>query len=61
MDKLFDLLDTCDAKDLSQAADDVLLAHLDSVDKVRDLTKKQMQTIQVLIDELEHLLSEEAE
>ena len=59
IDKLYDLLDEADAKELGQDADDIILSHLDSVDAIKNLSKKQMQTIQSLIDELEHLLSEQ--
>ena len=59
LDKLYDLLDEADAKELGQDADDIILSHLDSVDAIKNLSKKQMQTIQSLIDELEHLLSEQ--
>ena len=59
IDKLYDLLDEADAKELGQDADDIILSHLNSVDAIKNLSKKQMQTIQSLIDELEHLLSEQ--
>lgn len=57
IEKVFDLLDECDEKGLSEDADSILLAHLDDVNQVKNLTKKQMQTIQVIYDELTHLLN----
>lgn len=58
MDKIFTMLDTCDEKQLSEKADDILLQYLDSVDDVNNLKEKQMMTIQSIHDELEELLSE---
>ena len=59
INKLFDLLDECDAQGLTEDADDVILKYLDNVDDVKALTKKQMQTIQSLIDEIGALLEEQ--
>ena len=56
MDKIFNMLDTCDEKELSEKADDILLQYLDSVDDVNNLKEKQMMTIQSILDELSHLL-----
>lgn len=56
IEKIFDMLDECDAKELSAEADDILLAYLDDVQDVNKLTKKQMQTVQSIYDELKELL-----
>ena len=58
MNELFDLLDECDAKELTEDADNVILKYLDDVNEVKNLTKKQMQTIQSLIDEIGALLED---
>ena len=59
MDKIFDMLDECDEKGLGDDADNILLNYLDNVDDVKGLTKKQMQTIQSIHDELADLLQQD--
>lgn len=56
---IFDCLEECDVKGLTEKADDVLLNYLDNVDQVETLKDKQMQTAQTILDELEHLLGVE--
>lgn len=58
LERIYDMLDECDSKDLGQDADDILLKYLDNVDQVKELGKRQMLTIQSIHDELEHLLLE---
>lgn len=57
MNQIFEMLEECDGKGLTEKADDVLLQYLDKADDVNNLKEKQMQTIQSIHDELEHLLS----
>lgn len=57
MNQIFEMLDKCDEKGLTEKADDVLLQYLDNAEDVSNLKEKQMQTIQSIHDELEHLLS----
>lgn len=58
MQGIYDMLDECDAKGMTQDADGVLLNYVSSVEDIENLTKKQMQTIQSIHDELEQLLSQ---
>ena len=57
MNKIYDMLDECDAKGLQEDADNVLLKYLDKVDQLNSLSKTQMQTIQAIHDELGDLLT----
>ena len=50
------MLDEADEKGLGDKADDILLTYLASVDAVKDLSGKQMQTIQSIHDDLKVLL-----
>ena len=56
LEKVFDMLDAADAKDLGEDADNILLKYLDKVDQINSLGKNQMQTVQSIHDELEALL-----
>ena len=57
MDSIYEMLDTCDEKGLGETADDILLAYIDSPDDIKNLTKRQMQTVQAIYDELVDLLA----
>ena len=56
MNKIFDMLDAADEKELGEDADNILLKYLDKVDQINSLGKNQMQTVQSIHDELEALL-----
>lgn len=56
LEAIYDMLDEADEKGLGDKADDILLTYLASVDAVKDLTGKQMQTIQSIHDDLKVLL-----
>ena len=58
MNKIFDYLDEADDRGLSEDADNILLQYVNDVSEVNKLTKKQMQTIQSIYDELKDLLEE---
>ena len=55
---IYDMLDECDEKELGEDADNILLQYMSNVDDVKNLTKKQMQTVQSIYDELRHLLEQ---
>lgn len=59
LDKVFDLLDEADDKGMSEEADNIILTYCDSVEAVKELSAKQMQTIQSIHDELKLLLKEQ--
>ena len=59
LDKVFDLLDEADDKGMSEEADNIILTYCDSVEAVKELGAKQMQTIQSIHDELKLLLKEQ--
>ena len=58
LDKVFDLLDEADDKGMSEEADNIILTYCDSVEAVKELGAKQMQTIQAIHDELKDLLKD---
>ena len=58
LDKVFDLLDEADDKGMSEEADNIILTYCDSVEAVKELGAKQMQTIQSIHDELKYLLKD---
>ena len=58
LEKVFDMLDSADAKDLGEDADNILLKYLDKVDQINSLSKTQMQTLQSIYQDLEALLEE---
>ena len=58
LERIYDMLDECDSKNIGEDADDILLKYLDNVDQVKELGKRQMLTIQSIHDELEHLLEQ---
>ena len=58
MKAIYDMLDKCDELGKTEDADNILLSYVPTIEDVETLTKKQMQTIQSIHDELEELLAE---
>lgn len=55
-DAIFDKLEECDQKGLTEKADDILLTYLDTVDQVEVLKERQLQIAQTILDELSALV-----